>query len=204
VTARYSDPISHALSYAAKQLALGPGRASAALAYPANLAVLLARYDCDGPVIVAGVGYALLSQVAPAERAATAARFGEKFGPVVRAVALDALGPEAAPGRRSLARTWESAQAEVLEHFAEADPMTLDVRAAAEILACGGHVADVRRLGPEYLPQVAPASGAQLVWWFRAFAETLDRHEEWPRRGMLGELRLLTRELARLVGVLGS
>ena len=96
-------------------------------------------------------------------------------------------------------RTWESAQCDVLEHFADAEPRTLDVRAGVEILACGALLTDVRRLGVEYLPQVAPATGAQLVWWFRSFAETLDSNEAWTRRTMLTDLRLLTTQLVEAI-----
>ena len=39
----YSDKVSHALSFAAKQLAQDPSRPAAELARPATLAVLLAR-----------------------------------------------------------------------------------------------------------------------------------------------------------------
>jgi hypothetical protein len=195
----YSDPISHALSFTAKQMALGPDRTPADLARPANLGILLARYDCEDPVIIAGVLSELLAQTGARDRPSLERRITEKFGQMVHAIAVEAMGPPVGPERKSLSRTWESAQCDVLEHFAEAEPRTLDVRAGYEIISCGGLLADVRRLGPEYLPQVAPATGDQLVWWFRSFAETLDRNEAWQRRGMLTELRLLTTDLAEAV-----
>ena len=192
----FSDPISHALSFAAKQLAQGAPRAAADLARPATLGVLLARYDCEEPVIMAGVLSEVLAQSHRHERGEIAQRIAQKFGRVVHGIALDALGPDLDDGRKSLSRTWESAKCDVLEHFAGAEPRTLDVRAGAELLACGALLTDVRRLGVEYLPQVAPATGPQLVWWFRSFAETLDGNEAWSRRGMLTDLRLLTTQLA--------
>lgn len=195
----YSDPVSHALSFAAKQLALGPERSAADLARPANLGVLLARYDCEDAVIQAGILSEVLAQTPPRERPAVARRITEKFGAMVHGVAVEAMGPPVGPERKSLSRTWESAQCDVLEHFAEAEPRTLDVRAGYEIISCGAILADVRRLGPEYLAQVTPATGPQLIWWFRSFAEALDRHDAWQRRGMLTELRLLTTQLAEAV-----
>ncbi len=195
----YSDPISHTLSFTAKQLAQGPGRSAADLARPATLGILLARYDCEEMVVQAGILSQLLAQSIPGERPALERRITEKFGAAVHGVAVEALGPPVGPWRKSRSRTWESAQCDVLEHFAEADPRTLDVRAGREIIWCGGFLADVRRLGPEYLPQVAPAAGTQLIWWFRAFAETLDGNEAWTRRGMLTELRLLTTSLAEAI-----
>lgn len=193
----YSDPISHVLSFAAKQLALGPERSAADLARPANIGILLARYDCEEMVVQAGILSQLLAQSSPRERPALEKRIADKFGAAVLGVAVEALGPPQGPGRKSLSRTWESAQCDVLEHFADADPRTLDVRAGREIIWCGGFLADVRRLGPEYLPHVAPAPGPQLIWWFRSFAETLDGNEAWTKRGMLTELRLLTTSLAQ-------
>ena len=195
----YSDPVSHALSFAAKQLAQGPERSAADLARPANLGVLLARYDCEDAVIQAGILSEVMAQTPPQERPALERRITEKFGPMVHGVAMEAMGPPVGPERKSLSRTWESAQCDVLEHFAEAEPRTLDVRAGYEIISCGALLADVRRLGPEYLSQVAPATGPQLVWWFRSFAETLDQNEAWTRRAMLTELRLLTTSLAEAV-----
>lgn len=195
----YSDPISHALSFAAKQLAQGPEPSAADLARPANLGVLLARYDCEDAVIQAGILSEVMAQTPPQERPALERRITEKFGPMVHGVAMEAMGPPVGPERKSLSRTWESAQCDVLEHFAEAEPRTLDVRAGYEIISCGALLADVRRLGPEYLSQVAPATGPQLVWWFRSFAETLDQNEAWTRRAMLTELRLLTTSLADAV-----
>jgi hypothetical protein len=195
----YSDPISHALSFTAKQLAQGPERSSADLARPAALGLLLARYDCEDPVIIAGILSELLIQTDQRDREWLERRIVEKFGALIHAVAVEAMGPPASPGRKSLSRTWESAQCDILEHFADAEPRTMDVRAAYEIIACGALLADVRRLGVEYLPQVAPATGEQLVWWFRSFAETLDRNEAWTRRTMLTELRLLTSQLAEAV-----
>lgn len=192
----YSDKISHALSFTAKTLAQSPGYSAADLARPANLGVLLARYDCEEMVVQAGILSQLLAQSHVRERPELERRIGMKFGAAVLGVAVEALGPPTEPGRKSLSRTWESTQCDVLEHFADAEPRTLDVRAGREIIWCGGFLADVRRLGPEYLPQVSPAAGPQLVWWFRSFAETLDGNEAWTRRSMLTDLRLLTTELA--------
>lgn len=195
----FSDPISHTLSFAAKLLAQGPERSAADLARPATLGVLLARYDCEEAVIQAGVLSEVLAQAGAHERAEIEQRIAQKFGRVVHGIAVDALGPDLGSARKSLSRTWESAQCDVLEHFADAEPRTLDVRAGVEILACGALLTDVRRLGVEYLPQVAPATGPQLVWWFRSFAETLDGNEAWTRRTMLTDLRLLTTQLVEAI-----
>src|ERR1041385_8296035 len=105
----FSDPISHTLSFASKQLAQGPPRTAADLARPATIGVLLARYDCEEAVIQAGVLSEVLSQVSPAERGEVERRIAQKFGRAVHGIAVDALGPDLGPARKSLSRPWESA-----------------------------------------------------------------------------------------------
>ena len=195
----YSDRTVHALAYAAKQFARDESRPAALLARPASLALLLARYQCDEVTVVAAVLHEVLTQSPAAERAELSRRIGEKFGPVVLAVALEAQEPDP-PRERGMRRTWETERVDLLSHLLNLEPRTLSIRAAEEILACGSVVSDLRRLGREYLPTITSATGEQLLWWFRAVGETLDRHDEWPRREMVTELRLLTAELAAELG----
>ena len=84
----YSDKISHALSFTAKTLALGPEQSAADLARPANLGILLARYDCDEMVVQAGILSQLLAQTTPRERAALEKRIATKFGAAILGVAF--------------------------------------------------------------------------------------------------------------------
>ncbi|MGH7531993.1 MAG: hypothetical protein ACREL4_01770 [Gemmatimonadales bacterium] len=196
----YSDRTVHALAFAAKQLARDATRPAAALARPANLAIILTSYGCEEVTVVAAVLHELIVQASVEERPPLIRRLGEKFGPVTLAVVGDALPPDP-PGRSLLRRTWETECVDRLAHLVAVEPRTLSILAAQEILDCGTILSDVRRLGPEYLPTSQVATGAQLVWWFRSVAETLDRHDAWPRREMLGELRLLTGALAEELGI---
>ena len=191
----YSDRTHHALAFAAKHLSHDRAMSPAAAARPASMAVILTRYGCEEVTIVAGILHPVIAATVRAERASLTRRLVEKFGPVAVAVASEAQDPEAA-SERMPRRTWETECVDLLGHLATLEPRTLSLRAAEEILDCGTILSDIRRLGPEYLPTVTAATGQQLLWWFHAVAETLDRHEEWPRREMLGELRLLTGELA--------
>lgn len=195
----YSDRVGHALAFAAKRLSRDPTLPAAALARPANVAVILASYGCEEVTMVAAVLQEVIVQAPPAERPELTRLLGEKFGSVTLAVIRDALPPEE-PTVRALRRTWETECVDRLTHLATLEPRTVSIRAAQEILDCGTILSDVRRLGHEYLPAIRAVTGDQLVWWFRSVAETLDRHEAWPRREMLGELRLLTGELARELG----
>lgn len=195
----YSDRVGHALAFAAKHLSRDPTLPAAALARPANVAIILASYGCEEVTMVAAVLQEVLAQAPLAERPELTRRLGDKFGSVTLAVVREALPPEP-PTARALRRTWETECVDRLTHLATLEPRTLSIRAAQEILDCGMILSDVRRLGHEYLPTSRAVTGAQLVWWFRSVAETLDRDEAWPRREMLGELRLLTGELARELG----
>jgi hypothetical protein len=195
----YSDVVSHALAYAAKQFAAAGPLPASVQARPAGLALILARYACDEATIAAAILHEVIALAAPDARDDAARRIGDKFGPVILAIARAAVEPDLTPDG-GLRRTWATERVDLLAHLGTLEPRTLSIRAAEEILACGSALADVRRLGREYLPTVATAPGEQLVWWYRAVAEVLDRHEEWPRREMVAELRLLTAELAAEVG----
>lgn len=194
----YSDRIDHALALAAKLLPR-EGARPAALARPGSLAVILTRHGCDDTTVTAAILHEILTQRPAEERAELTRRITEKFGPVTLAVALEALEPDRVVDDR-MRRTWETERVDALSHLTTLEPRTLSIRAAEEILACGGVLHDLRRLGREYLPAVSSASGEQLLWWFRAVAETLDQRQEWPRREMVGDLRLLTAELAAELG----
>ncbi|HET7025646.1 MAG TPA: hypothetical protein VFI39_10620 [Gemmatimonadales bacterium] len=196
----YSDGTVHALAFAAKHLSRDPAVPAATLARPANLAIILTSYGCEEATVIAAVLHEVIVQAPADERPVLIRRLGEKFGPVILAVVGDTLPPQP-PAERGLRKTWETECVDRLAHLATLEPRTLSIRAAQEILDCGTILSDVRRLGPEYLPTSRAAMGSQLVWWFRSVAETLDRHEAWPRREMLGELRLLTGALAEALGI---
>jgi len=191
----YSDRIAHAFAFAVKYApgARGRGAGLQELAKAANLAVILSRYECDEPTIVAGILHVVLSDSEGEERAELERKVKEKFGPVVLAILEDVLAPPPADPNRE--RAWEACRREYLSRLATAEPRALDICAATEIHHCGSALADVRRLGAEYFSS-APATGPrQALWWFRALADALSAHDAWPRREMLVELGQLTREL---------
>jgi len=191
----YSDRIAHAFSFAAKY---APGvRASGTgmqeLARAANLAVILSRYECDEPTIVAGILHLVLRDSEGEERAALERKVREKFGPVVFAILEDVLPP--ASGELNRERGWEACHREYLAGLAAAEPRALDICVATEVHHCGSALADVRRLGAEYFNSASGAGPRQALWWFRALADALTGRDAWPRREMLVELSQLAREL---------
>ena len=91
-TTGYSDRINHALAFAAKHhdRQVRKGTRLPYLTHPANVAIILTRYGCDEPTVVAGI---LHDVVADCVRESYTAemldqRVGDKFGKDVLAVVL--------------------------------------------------------------------------------------------------------------------
>jgi len=182
----YSDRISHAFAFAAKYYGT--------LA-PANVAIILARSGCDQLTIVAGILHHVLEESPPEKWPVLEHKITDKFGPVVLAVARDALEPKF--DRRGVERSWQSCKADYLTQLAAAEPRALDICAADELYCCGTTITALRRLGVEYLRTVSRAGSEQTIWWYRSMLEVLEARREWPRTEMLSELRVMSADLVR-------
>jgi hypothetical protein len=193
----YSDRINHAFAFAAKYhgAVAPPGAGMDYVAHPANVAVILARYGCEQATIVAGILHHVLEETASVHRAELEQKIADKFGPVVLAIARDAVEPKL--DRRGAERSWQSCKQEYLTLLALAEPRALDIIVADELHACGSTITALRRLGLEYLRTVSRAGSDQTIWWYRSMLEILDSRSEWPRREMLSELRVLSTDLVR-------
>lgn len=193
----YSDRINHALSFAAKHYE-GSADGAAGMGYvghPANVGVILARYDCDQPTVVAGILHHVLDEARPDRREVLEEKIGDKFGPVVLGILKDAAEPRY--DHRGAERSWRARKYDLLANLGVAEPRALDVIAASEIHRCGSTIAALRRLGAEYLRTVAQASSDEAIWWYRSMAEVLAARDDWPQRRMLDELRALALDLVR-------
>ncbi len=193
----YSDRTNHALAFAAKYYGgFAPAEAGVAwLAHPANVAVILTRYSCDHVTVEAGILHHVL-EVAPHDRQTELqGKIADKFGPVVLAVAMDAVEPKV--DRFGDERPWQACKRDHLGHLANAEPRALDIIAADEIHTCGSTMTALRRLGVEYLRTVTRASSAETMWWYRSALEILSSRTDWPRRDMLAELRQMSADLVR-------
>jgi (p)ppGpp synthase/HD superfamily hydrolase len=137
----YSDRIAHAFAFAAKYApgARARGTGMQELAQAANLAVILSRYECDEPTIVAGVLHLVLRDSEGEERAELERKVREKFGSVVLAILEDVLAPPT--GELNRERAWEACRREYLARLATAEPRALDICAATEIHRCGSALA---------------------------------------------------------------
>jgi len=193
----YSDRINHAFAFAAKYhgAMAPPGAGMDYVAHPANVAVILARYGCEQATIVAGILHHVLEETTAEHREVLEQKISDKFGPVVLAIARDAVEPKL--DRRGAERSWQSCKQEYLTLLAMAEPRALDIIVADELHACGSTITALRRLGLEYLRTVSRAGSDQTIWWYRSMLEILESRSEWPRREMLSELRVLSTELVR-------
>jgi len=191
----YSDRINHAFAFAAKHHR-GPGSASpGSLGHPANVAVILARYGCDQPTLVAAILHHVLEDAAQHRREMLEQKVGDKFGSVVLAIATDACEPKYTS--RGEERPWRACKHDFLAHLAVAEPRALDIITADEIHRCGSTIAALRRLGAEYLPAFSQATTEETIWWYRSMTEVLASRPDWPQRAMLDELRSLAADLVR-------
>lgn len=193
----YSDRINHAFAFAAKYYnALAPvGGGMDYLAHPANVAIVLCRYGCEQVTVVAGILHHVLEESPPDRWPLLEQKITDKFGPVVLAVARDALEPKF--DRRGTERPWQTCKQEYLTQLATAEPRALDIIVADEIHGCGSTTTALRRLGVEYLRTVSRAGSEQTIWWYRSLLEILSARTDWPRREMLAELRLMSADLVR-------
>lgn len=192
----YSDRISHALSYAVKHGAT-PSPRGGSLTWPtrpANVAVILARYQCDELTIVSGILLALLSEVEHSRQRELTEAIGSKFGDAVLGIVQQVLEPKY--DGRGRERLWEACKLDYLANLGLCDQRALDVSAANEIHQCGALVTDVRRLGSEYLSDYAPGGAEAVLRWFNKVVKAYETHPTGPRPGMLVELRDLTAKLA--------
>jgi (p)ppGpp synthase/HD superfamily hydrolase len=199
MTHGYSDRIAHALAFAAKH---GPppasrGDGSVWMTRPAGVAVVLARYGAEEVTIVAGILVPLVNEASPARRHELEAKIAKKFGEQVAGILRQVVEPRY--DARGKERAWEACKLDFLAGLGVADRRALEVSAASEIQLCGSVVADVRRLGTEYLSGYAPGGAAAAVRWFREVVGVLERHPVGPPLGMLAELRDLTGRLAEAV-----
>jgi (p)ppGpp synthase/HD superfamily hydrolase len=193
----YSDRINHALAFTAKHYgAVAP--AGAGVDYfvqPANVAIILTRYHCDYLTVEAGILHYVLEEARPEERPSLEQKIGEKFGSVVLAIARDAAEPKY--DRFGGERPWPACKRDYLTQLATAEPRALDICAADEIHRCGSTITALRRLGVEYLRTVSRAGSEETMWWYRSMLEMLEARPDWPQRGLLDELRLLSVDLVR-------
>ncbi len=195
----YSDPIHHALTFAAKHLSDEPsgGAELPWRARPAGIAILLARGDADETTLIAGILHALF-EAAPDSGNELRHKVGSKFGSAVLAVALDAAIPHHDAGGALL--DWRSRRREMLSRITLMEPRALDIRCAAEVHDCGAALANARRLGPEYLEAVGYTSCRDGIPWHADLKLALASRRDWTSPVLRRDLDDVTDAFSQLGG----
>jgi (p)ppGpp synthase/HD superfamily hydrolase len=172
----YSDRINHALAFAAKHhdQEVRKGTRPPYLTRPANVAVILCRYDQDDDTVVGGILRDVVADFIrdgyPAEMLDQ--RIGQKFGDVALKIALaaserrvDDNGLELSPGER---------KEDFLDRFAVAGEQALWVRTADELHALNSLLSDLRRtMEPASVWRRLSMGRAGTVEWFHAVYQRL-------------------------------
>ena len=172
----YSDKINHAFAFAAKHhdRQVRKGTKLPYLTHPANVAVILTRYDRDEDSIVAGILHDVVEDCVRDgyTRQTLELRIGEKFGESVLATVLqvthrrlDDDGAELSSAQR---------KEDYLERLAQADERALWVCAADKIHNARSVLADLRRtVEPNAVWGRFSGGRTGMVKWYRDVYERM-------------------------------
>lgn len=143
----YSDSINHALAFAAKHhdRQVRKGTKPPYLTHPANVALILARYDQDEETIVAGILHDVIEDcvVEGLSREALEERIGSKFGKAVLDAVLSVTYRKYDDDGVELSS--EERKEDYLARLANANSRALWVCAADKIHTASSILADLRR-----------------------------------------------------------
>jgi (p)ppGpp synthase/HD superfamily hydrolase len=194
----YSDRINHALAFAAKHhdRQVRKGTRLPYLTHPANVAIILTRYDRDEDTVVAGILHDVVEDCVRERytRDMLEQRIGEKFGTDV----LDAV--LAVTQRTSDDQGVELSNAErkddYLERLVQAGDRARWVCAADKVHNGNSILADLRRtLDPDTVWNRFSGGREGTIRWYRRVYERL--HELGFEAPIMSELRNVAEELGR-------
>lgn len=172
----YSDVINHAFAFAAKHhdRQVRKGTKLPYLTHPANIAVILTRYDCDGQTVVAGILHDVIEDCIRDgyTREMLEQRIGNKFGNRVLETVL------AVTYRRydddGVELSGEERKADYLERLSQASEEARWVCAADKIHNASTILSDLRRtVDPETIWSRFGGGRAATVRWYRSVFERL-------------------------------
>ena len=173
----YSDTINHAFAFAAKHhdRQVRKGTRLPYLTHPANVAVILARYDRDERTIVSGILHDVVEDCVRDgyTREMLEQRIGEKFGPDVLTTVLAVTYRRVDDDGVELSS--EDRKEDYLERLASADESALWVCAADKIHNASSVLADLRRtMDPNSVWSRFSGARPGTVKWYRAVLERLE------------------------------
>lgn len=165
----YSDAINHAFAFAAKHhdRQVRKGTKLPYLTHPANVALILARYDQDEDTIIAGILHDVIEDcvVEGLSREALEERIGSKFGqPVLDAVLSVTYRRHDDEG---VEFSSEERKEDYLERLVTANPRALWVCAADKIHNASSILADLRRtVDEDHIWKRFGAGRAGTIKWY--------------------------------------
>ena len=192
----YSDIVNHALAFAAKHhdRQVRQGTRLPYLTHPANVAIILTRYGCDEPTVVAGILHDVVQDSVRDGYTAEmlGQRIGEKFGDdVLTAILLatyrrvDDDGVELSPDEK---------RSDYLQRLSSENESALWVAAADNLHNANSILSDLRRtVDANSVWSRFSAGKASTIGWFREVVARLD--EIGFGAPIVDELRQATSEL---------
>lgn len=194
----YSDKINHALAYAAKHhdRQVRKGTKLPYLTHPANVAVILTRYDCDEDTVVAGILHDVVEDCVRDgyTREMLEQRIGEKFGESVLETVLqvthrrlDDEGVELSSDQR---------KQDYLERLSQARKAALWVCAADNVHNARSILSDLRRTvdSPAIWSRFSGARAGTVKWYRQVYERLKSLGFEAP---IMEELRLAVEALEK-------
>jgi (p)ppGpp synthase/HD superfamily hydrolase len=164
-THAYSDQINHALAYAGVHHAgdVRKGTRVPYITHPANLAIILARYDRDDDTIVAAILHDVVEDCEAHSRAEHERQIAEKFGAgVLRDVLAVTKDSHDADGRE-LSSTENKVR--YLEGLARASDRARWVCAADKLHNARAILSDLRRSGDEVWSRFKVGREGTVKWY---------------------------------------
>lgn len=145
----YSDPVNHAFAFAAKHhdRQVRKGTKLPYLTHPANIAVILSRYDQEDETVVAGILHDVVEDCVRDgyTREMLEQRIGEKFGDQVLETVLAVTNRRVDDDGVELSS--EERKADYLERLADANDAARWVCAADKVHNANSILSDLRRTG---------------------------------------------------------
>ena len=173
----YSDRINHAFAFAAKHhdQQVRKGTALPYLTHPANVAVILTRYDQDDDTVIAGILHDVVENCVREgyTHEMLEQRIGEKFGGDVLATLLSVT--ERRHDDDGVELSWEERKDDCLERLGAAADRARWVCAADMIHTGGTILADLRRTAfPETVWGRFHKSQDETIRWYRRVYDRLE------------------------------
>jgi (p)ppGpp synthase/HD superfamily hydrolase len=194
----YSDRINHALAFAAKHhdRQVRKGTRLPYLTHPANVAIILCRYDRDEDTVVAGILHDVVEDCVRERysRDMLEQRIGDKFGPDVLDAVLAVTQRTSDDDGVELSN--EERKGDYLERLAQAGERARWVCAADKVHNGNSILADLRRtMDPDTVWSRFSSGREGTIRWYRRVYERL--RELGFEASIMSELRNVAEELER-------